>query len=72
MPVREDGTPSFLYYYEFSFTRQTDGMNVELPWRLELIAVRFRNNLGLDWADLGRRAALVAGEEVPNMSPEPF
>jgi hypothetical protein len=42
MPVREDGTPSFLYYYEFSFTRQTDGMNVELRWRLELMAVRFR------------------------------
>jgi hypothetical protein len=69
-PVRPDGTPIPTETYEYHFERQTDGMVLELRWRLELIRPRFRRNLGLDWVWPRRRTTMLAGAEVPNMSPE--
>ena len=68
--VQADGTPAVPDYYEYHFERQTDGMVLELRWRLELTQPRFRSNLGLDWVWPQRRTALLAGAEVPDMSPE--
>jgi Uncharacterised nucleotidyltransferase len=69
-PVQEDGTPVPSNPDEYHFERQTDGMVLELRWRLELTQPRFRSNLGLDWVWPRRRTALLAGAEVPDISPE--
>jgi hypothetical protein len=69
-PTREDGTPAILDYFEYHFERQTDGMVLELRWMLELTQPRFRRNLGMDWVWPRRRTAMLAGAEVPDMSPE--
>jgi hypothetical protein len=69
-PVNEDGSPANQDYFEYRFERPSDGMVVELRWRLELVQPSFRRELGMDWVWPGRRTATVAGAEVPNMSPE--
>jgi hypothetical protein len=69
-PVRPDGTPVLPEYYEYHFERHTDGMVLELRWRLELSSPRFRRNLGMDWVWSRRRTTMLAGAEVPDMSPE--
>jgi hypothetical protein len=68
--VPTDETPSFPDCYEYHFERQTDGMVLELRWRLVLTQPRFRHDLGLDWVWPPRRTAMLAGAEVPDMSPE--
>ena len=45
-------------------------MVLELRWRLELTQPRFKRNLGMDWVWPRRRTAMLAGAEVPDMSPE--
>ena len=68
--VHADGTPEASNSYEYHFERQSDGMIMELRWRLELTQPRFRRNLGLDWVWPQRRVAMLAGATVPDMSPE--
>jgi hypothetical protein len=63
-----DGTPAVSDYYEYHFERPTDGMVLELRWRLT--QPRFRRDLDMDWVWPRRRTAMLAGAEVPNMSPE--
>jgi hypothetical protein len=69
-PVRADGTPAQLDHYEYHFERQTDGRVLELRWRLELTVPKFRRDLGMDWVWPRRRITMLAGAEVPDMSPE--
>ena len=69
-PCNPDGSPAVLDYYEFHFERPSDGMVVELRWRLELIQPRFRRDLGMDWVWPSRRTTTLAGADVPDMSPE--
>jgi hypothetical protein len=69
-PAREDGSPAIEDYYEYHFERESDGMVLELRWRLELTQPRFKCNLGMDWVWPGRRTASLAGAEVPEMDPE--
>jgi len=69
-PVHADETPAVADYYEYHFERQADGMVIELRWRLELTQPRFRRNLGMDWVWPLRRTTMLAGAEVPDMSPE--
>jgi hypothetical protein len=69
-PANADGTPAVSDYYEYHFERPADGMVLELRWRLELTQPRFRCNLGMDWVWPRRRTAMLAGAEVPDMSPE--
>jgi len=56
--------------YEFHFERQTDGMIVELCWRLELTWSRFTRSRDMDWLWPRRRTVVLAGAEVPNLDPE--
>lgn len=67
--VRADGLPILENYFEYHFERPADGMVIELRWRLEL-ASRFKRDLGINWLWPTRRTAVVAGAEVPNISPE--
>jgi hypothetical protein len=67
-PVCADGTPAQLDYHEYHFERQTDGRVLELRWRLDL--PRFKRDLGMDWVWPRRRTTILAGAEVPDMSPE--
>ncbi len=69
-PVRADGTPEATDYFEYHFERQSDGMVIELRWRLELAQPRFRRNLGMDWVWPRRRTVMLAGAEVPDINPE--
>jgi hypothetical protein len=69
-PVCSDGTPESAGNFEYHFERQTDGMVLELRWRLDLTYPRFRRNLGLKWVWPQRRTTMLTGAEVPNMSPE--
>lgn len=64
-----DGTPAVQDYFEFHFERASDGMVVELRWRLELMQPRFHHDLGMDWACPRRRTVMLAGAEVPNLDP---
>jgi len=69
--ARADGTPfDPNYTYEYRLERKTDGMILELGWRLELAQPKFRRDLGLDWVWPSRRTTILAGAEVPDMSPE--
>ena len=67
-PLRADGTPVYPNTYEYSFERPMDGMVIEIRWRLT--EPRFGSNLGMDWVWPLRRTAMLAGAEVPNLSPE--
>jgi hypothetical protein len=68
--LTQPGDIPFSDCYEYHFERPTDGMVLELRWRLVLTQPRFRRNLGMDWVWPRRRTAMVAGAEVPDMSPE--
>lgn len=68
--ARADGTQIAHGGYEYHFERQSDGMVMELRWMLELTQPRFRRNLGMDWVWPRRRITMLAGAEVPDMSPE--
>jgi hypothetical protein len=67
-PLRADGTQVYPSICEYWFKRQVDGMVTELRWRLT--EPKFKCNLDMDWAWPQRRMAVVAGAEVPNLSPE--
>lgn len=67
--VLEDGSPALEDYFEFHFERPSDGMVLELRWRLELIQSRYRHDAGMEWAWPRRRTAKLAGAEVPNFDP---
>jgi len=55
---------------EYHLERRADGMMIELRWGLELAERHFRRSLGIDWVWPRRRSTMLAGAEVPNMSPE--
>jgi len=64
----DGGSPS--HCGEYHLERRADGMMIELRWGLELAQRHFRRRLGIDWVWPLRRTAMLAGAEVPDMSPE--
>ncbi|QNI33521.1 nucleotidyltransferase family protein [Alloacidobacterium dinghuense] len=74
--VLADGAPAMPDHYEFQFERQSDGMFIELRWRLQLSqpnnrrVPRFGHALGLDWVQQRARTTTLAGAEVLDMNPE--
>ncbi len=69
-PLCTDGIPVARDNHQYEFERKSDGLLVELHWQLDLVFGKFRRDLGLGWAWPGRRTTLLAGAEVPDMSPE--
>jgi Uncharacterised nucleotidyltransferase len=67
-PVEADGTPLEAGKYEYHFERPSDGMIVEVRWRLT--QSDFRADLGMDWLWPRRQTAALLGTEVPAISPE--
>ena len=65
----QDGSPEPQHYFEYHFERTSDGMVLELRWRLDLTQPRYRFELGLDWAWDQRRTMKLAGADVPSLSP---
>jgi hypothetical protein len=65
----EDGSPEAKDYFEFHFERPSDGLVLELRWKLELTQPRFGYELGMDWVWSHRRTVMLAGAEVPNLDP---
>lgn len=68
--VHADLSPAIPDYYEYHFERRSDGMVVELRWKMELVTPRLRRGLGIDWVWPRRRTALLAGAKVPGLDPE--
>jgi hypothetical protein len=66
--VQENGSPVDVQTYEYHFERPSDGMIVELRWRLT--QPHFHADLGMDWLWPRRRSLTLLGAEVPAMSPE--
>ncbi len=64
--VLEDGSPEADHYFEYHFWRASDGMVLELRWRLELAQPRYRHDLGMNWVWPRRRTIKLAGADVPN------
>lgn len=64
-----DGSPEAEDYFEFHFERPTDGMVLELRWRLELSQPRYQSEIGLEWVWNRRRMQTLAGVPVP--APDP-
>jgi hypothetical protein len=56
--------------HEYGLQRPSDGLVVELRWRLDMVYGRFGRNLGLDWVWPRRGTATVAGATVPDLSPD--
>lgn len=69
-PVGQDGSPVLKDSHEYHFERRSDGMVVELRWRLELTQPRYRHDLGMQWIWPHRQTVRVAGVDFPNMDPE--
>lgn len=67
--VLPDGSPEAEYYFEYHFERGSDGLVVELRWKLELTQPRYRYDLGIDWVWPRRKSVMLAGVEVPNLDP---
>jgi Uncharacterised nucleotidyltransferase len=68
-PIDPEGVPT-IPNFEYSFERPTDGMVVELRWRLQMTLPGFDRELGLDWVWPSHRVLTLAGAQVPCMSPE--
>jgi Uncharacterised nucleotidyltransferase len=68
--VHPDGSPALTNSYEYHFERSSDGMVVELRWRLELTQPRYRRDIGMQWIWPKRKTIKLAGVDVPNMDPE--
>jgi len=68
-PVDADGIPDSAESFEYHFERHSDGMVVELRWRLDLSQPRFRRKLGIEWVWPRRCTAMLAGAEIPNLDP---
>jgi len=66
--VRDDGLPIDENYFEYKFERSTDGMIIELRWRLDLANSRYKRDLGMNWVWTTRRTVVLAGAEIPNIS----
>jgi hypothetical protein len=64
-----DGTQIAPENREYVLERPSDGMIVELRWRLDLVYGRFGHELGLDWVWPSRGVAEVAGAVVPALNP---
>jgi len=69
-PVLRDGSPATDEQYELHLERASDGMVLELRWRLELTKPRFRRELGMDWIWSRRQITILAGASVPDLDPE--
>jgi hypothetical protein len=68
--LHPDGTQISPDNHEYQFDRPSDGLRVELRWRLDLVFTRFGQDLGLEWVWPRRRTASVAGAPVPDLSPD--
>lgn len=66
--VQENGKPVDVRTYEYHFERPSDGMIVELRWRLT--QAHFQSDLGMDWLWPRKRTLTLLGAEVPAISPE--
>jgi len=64
-----DGSPEAKNYFEFHFERPSDGMVLELRWKLELTQPRYGYDLGLDWVWSARTSVVLAGARVPTIDP---
>ncbi len=69
-PVRKDGSPALTNSHEYHFERASDGMIVELRWRLELTQPRYRRDVGMKWLWPRHQTIRIAGADLPNIDPE--
>lgn len=64
-PIRSDGRPVAENYDEYKFERQSDGIVLELRWRLDFVHPRYAHNIGLNWMAQRPQLVSLAGAQVP-------
>ena len=64
-PLLPDGLPAAKGLYEYKFARHSDGLVLELHWRLEFVYPRWSHSIGLDWIGSNRHTLQCAGGEFP-------
>ena len=64
-PIRPDGRPVAENYDEYHFERRSDGMILELRWRLDFVHPRYAQDIGLDWMAQRKQFVQLAGAQVP-------
>lgn len=69
-PIHADGTPMIPNLHEYQFERSSDGMQLELRWKLDFGHPGFTRNLGMEWMWPSGGSVNLSGAEVPNLSPE--
>lgn len=67
-PVQADGRPVWKGGYEYHFERSSDGMIVEMRWRLT--EPHFRNDWGMESLWPQKRSSVLFGKHVSVLSPE--
>lgn len=67
-PIQANGEPSEFGKYEYHFQRASDGMTLELRWRLT--QWHFHSDLAMDWLWPRRQRSTLLGTNVPSFSPE--
>lgn len=69
-PVAFDGGSELPEPNEHTFIRPTDGMVLELRWKLDLMWNRYGRTLGMNWVWPHRRTVMLSGAEIQNIDPE--
>jgi hypothetical protein len=69
-PIHADGTPLISNLNEYQFERPSDGLQLELRWKLDLGHPGFTRDLSMEWMWPTRQIVNLAGAEIPSLSPE--
>lgn len=69
-PIYADGTPMIPNLNEYQFERSSDGLQLEVRWKLDLGHPGFTRNLTMEWMWPSRQIVNFAGAKIPNLSPE--
>lgn len=68
--IDANGVPLAENLHEYQFERPSDGMQLELRWKLDLGHPGFKRNLGMEWMWPSHRVVKLAGADVPDLNPE--
>jgi hypothetical protein len=68
--IHEDGTPIVQGLHEYQFERASDGLLLELRWKLDLDHPGFTRNLNMDWLLPNTCEVNFAGARIQQLKPE--
>ncbi len=63
-PLRPDGRPVAEDFFEYQFERPSDGMFLELRWKMDFVHPCYHHSIGLEWIGSHCHTVRLAGGEV--------